>query len=167
MQIFKSKHTLILGMALSVLAMGVQASQAQDATDSSSSSASAAAVTQLNPIGAPEPGKGQIVFFRPSKYAGMAVSFSVHEGNTGVIKLTNGSYGVLQVEPGIKEYNTSFEAKDTLRLEVEEGETYYVIQSLSMGVLTYRPIMTPSSEAAFQAKKLKLTKATATDLKSN
>ncbi len=181
MQLFNSKRALVLGMTLSALAFGVQGAQAQDAAATQDAPASATAtdpapaaatpaapaVAQLNPIGAPEAGKGQIVFFRPSKYAGLAVSFSVREGNTGVIKLTNGTYGVLQVDPGIKEYNTSMEAKDTLRMEVDEGETYYVLQSLAMGLITYRPIMTPSSEAAFQAKKLKLTKATATDHSSN
>ena len=195
MQLFSSKRTMVLGMALSVLALGVQTSHAQDAAQSASSAApvsadpattapadpapvapaeaapvaapapvaAAPAVAQLNPIGAPPAGMGQIVFFRPSRFVGMAVSFSVREGDKGVGKLTNGTYFVLPAEPGIKEYNISFEARDTLRLEVEEGETYYVIQSVAMGLIAARPNLTPSSEAAFQEKKLKLTTATATD----
>lgn len=193
MQLFSSKRTMVLGLALSVLALGVQTSHAQDAAQSASSAdpaaaptdpvpaapaeaaptaapapvaapvAAAPAVAQLNPIDAPPPGMGQVVFYRPSRLVGMALSFSVRDGNKGVGKLTNGTYFVLPVEPGIKEYNISSEARDTLRLEVDEGETYYVVQSIAMGVWAGRPNLTPSSEDAFQAKKLKVTKAVATD----
>lgn len=95
------------------------------------------------------------------------VSFSVREGDTGIGKLTNGTYFVWTADPGTHEYNISFEAKDTLRMEVEEGETYYVNQSLAMGVLGARPNLTPSTEAVFQEKALKLTKAHATDRHSS
>lgn len=120
-------------------------------------------VVLQNPIDAPPAGKGQIVFFRPSRITGMAVSFSVREGDTGIGKLTNGTYFVHVTDPGTKEYNISSETRDTLRLEIEEGETYYVIQTIGMGVLMARPNLTPSTEQEFQNKKLKVTKATATD----
>jgi len=140
------------------------ATQAPATTDAPPA-ATETAVTKLNEIGAPPAGKGQIVFFRPARFVGMAVSFSVREGDTGIGKLTNGTYFVHAADPGVKEYNISFEARDTLRLEVEEGETYYVIQSVAMGVLAARPNLTPSTEEAFQEKKLKVTTAKATDRK--
>lgn len=120
-------------------------------------------VALLNPIDAPPAGKGQVVFFRPARLTGMAVSFSVREGDTGIGKLTNGTYFVHVSDPGTKEYNISSETRDTLRLEIEEGETYYVIQTIGMGVLMARPNLTPSTAQEFQNKKLKVTKATATD----
>lgn len=124
---------------------------------------SAQSVALQNPIEAPPAGKGQIVFFRPARLTGMAVSFSVREGDTGIGKLTNGTYFVHVTDPGTKEYNISSETRDTLRLEIEEGETYYVIQTIGMGVLMARPNLTPSTAEEFQNKKLKVTKATATD----
>lgn len=170
-----AKLALVLALtglsAQATMAQTADAAQSAEATsESASSSASSSAsaaptVTKLNEVPAPAAGMGQIVFFRPSRMVGMAVSFSVREGDKGVGKLTNGTYFVLDVEPGTKEYNISFEAKDTLRLEVEEGETYYVIQSIGMGVVAARPNLTPSTEQDFQAKKLKLTKAVATDKK--
>lgn len=120
-------------------------------------------VAMLNPIEAPPAGKGQIVFFRPSRFVGAAVSFSVREGDTGIGKLTNGTYFVHVADPGVKEYNISFETRDTLRMEIEEGETYYVIQAIGMGIVAARPNLTPSTEEAFQEKKLKVSKAKATD----
>lgn len=125
----------------------------------------AEAIAGLNPIDAVPTGKGQVVFFRPARMTGMAVSFSVREGDTGIGKLTNGTYFVHVSDPGTKEYNISSEVKDTLRLEIEEGETYYVIQTIGMGVVMARPNLTPSTAAEFQNKKLKVTKATATDRK--
>ncbi len=123
----------------------------------------APAVAQLNPIDPPPAGKGQIVFYCPSRFVGALVSFSVREGDTGIGKLTNGTYFVHVTDPGVKEYNISFEARDTLRMEVEEGETYYVNQAIAMGVIGARPNLTPSTEAAFQEKKLQPTTAKATD----
>ncbi len=95
----------------------------------------------------------------------MAVSFSVREGDTGIGKPTNGTYFIHVTDPGIKEYNISFEARDTMRMEVEAGETYYVVESITMGLIGARPNLTESTEAAFQEKKLNLTKAVATDRK--
>lgn len=179
MQYFSSKRAILLGMALTFVASGAQMSYAQDATapadavpvpTTETPTEPAAvpakpAVVKLNPVGEPPEGKGQIVFFRQSRLLGAAVSFSVREGNEGIVKLSNGTYAVHVTEPGVKEYNIAFEAVDTLRLEIEEGETYYVLQSIAMGGIGARPNMTPSSEEAFQEKKLKLTKKVATDRK--
>lgn len=178
-----AKSTIALSMALAFAALGAHAqttpadssqastSTAAPAASSGASSSAAAsssvapAVAKLNDVPPPPPGKGQIVFFRPEKYVGWALSFSVHEGDKGVVKLTNGTYGVLAVDPGVHEYSMSWETKDTLRLEVEEGETYYVVQSIAMGIVGARPNITPSTEEAFQEKKLNPTKAKATDVR--
>lgn len=47
------------------------------------------------------------------------------------------------------------EAKDVLNLEIEPGETYYVVGSVSMGLMVGRPNIAPS-DAAFEAAKPKL-----------
>lgn len=125
--------------------------------------APASTLAILNEIAPPPEGKANIVFYRPAKYVGMALRFSVRDGDTGIGKLQNGSYFVHVAEPGAREYNIASEARDTLRLEVEAGETYYVVQSISMGLVVGRPNLTPSDDAAFQAKKLKVTTLTATD----
>ncbi len=111
-------------------------------------------------IGAAAEGKGQIVFFRPSKMMGAAIGFKVREGETELGKLRNGKYFVASVEPGTHEYVVHSETKDKLTLEVEAGETYYVQGTLSMGVLAGRPNLSPSDEATFNgmSKKLKLAK---------
>src|SRR5581483_10897774 len=104
----------------------------------------------------PPEGKGQVVFFRPSNFVGMAVSFSVHDNDKGVAKLGNGSYAVVVADPGPHAYSIQFEAKDTLNMEVEAGETYYVRQTIGMGVVAARPHLTPSDAGEFAKQKLKL-----------
>ncbi len=108
---------------------------------------------------APAPAdKAQIVFFRPSKFAGGAIGFKVREGEQELGKLRSGNYFIHFAEPGTHHYTVHSEAKDVLTMEVEEGETYFVQGTITMGVLAGRPNLSPSDEATFNgmADKLKL-----------
>ncbi|QNN45708.1 DUF2846 domain-containing protein [Thermomonas brevis] len=150
------KLCLILSLALAGTAAHAQDAAAQ--TAAASEPAAAAATSAL--VGAPPEGKGQIVFFRPSKFAGAAVGFVVREGETDLGKLRSGNYFIAAVEPGTHQYTVHSEAKDVLTLEVEAGETYYVQGSIAMGFMVGRPNLSPSDQAAFDAAapKLKLSK---------
>ena len=131
---------LALGTAVPMTAMAMQ-----DA---------APLVTKSGPIGAPEAGKGQVVFFRPGSLMGAALGCTVHEGDKQVARLGSGKFYVVQAEPGAHLYNTRGEAKDELNLEVEEGETYFVRCNIGMGVVAGRANLSPSDRDAF-AKKAK------------
>jgi hypothetical protein len=111
--------------------------------------------------GAPPPaGKGQIIFFREKKFAGSAIRYQVREGETELGKLISGGYFVVPVDPGTHQYVVHSEAKDILTLEVEEGETYYVVGTVTMGFLAGRPNLSPSDKATFDGMygKLKFAK---------
>jgi hypothetical protein len=56
------------------------------------------------------------------------------------------------------------DAKDVLTLEVEPGETYYVIGGVTMGVLAGRPNPSPSDQATFERMKPTLTDVTGKDI---
>jgi hypothetical protein len=116
----------------------------------------AAAPVAVGMIGPPPAGKGQIVFFREKKFAGSAVRYKVREGDNELGKLSSGVYFVHTAEPGAHEYTVHSEAKDVLNLEVEEGETYYVIGSITMGILAGRPNLSPSDADTFNAMSAKL-----------
>ena len=108
-------------------------------------------------VGAPAAGKAQIVFFRPWNYFGGAVSFTIKEGDTAIAKVTNGRYYIYAADPGTHAYHVTSEATDALTLDLDEGETYYVKETMDMGVVLYRPNMAPSDAAAFAGyPKLKL-----------
>jgi hypothetical protein len=107
-------------------------------------------------ISAPPEGMGQIVFFRESKFVGGAIGYKVREGETELGKLSNGSYFVHVTTPGPHAYVVHSEAKDVLNLEVEAGETYYVVGGVSMGVFAGRPNLSPSDQGTYAAIAAKL-----------
>jgi hypothetical protein len=100
-------------------------------------------------ISAPPEGKGQIVFFRPNRFVGAALSFTVRENEVDLGRLPNARYFVHVAEPGIHEYEIG--NNDTMRMEIEPGETYYAIQSTQMGIVAGRAVLSPSDAAAFTA----------------
>ncbi len=104
----------------------------------------------------PSEGMATIVFFRPKKLLGAAIGFIVREDGVELGKLRNGNYFVLQVAPGAHSYTVHSETKDVLAMEVEAGQTYYVMGSLGMGVVAGRPNLSPSDEQSFAAIKSKL-----------
>jgi|LauGreSBDMM110SN_4_FD.fasta_scaffold108549_2 hypothetical protein len=108
-------------------------------------------------IAAPPEGKGQIVFFRRGGI-GPLISCAVSENGARVSRLPPGKYFVLVSTPGAHSYTVSSEAKDTLNLEVESGETQYAKCNIRMGIVAGRPNLAPSTKEEFDkgAGKLKL-----------
>lgn len=118
--------------------------------------------TKSGMIGAPAPGKGQVVFYRPGSMMGMALGCTVREGEGAdekqIARLGSGKYWVHQADPGKHSYRTESEVTDTLNMEVEPGETYFVKCKLGFGIAAGRPNISPSDQAEFatKAKGLKL-----------
>lgn len=163
------KSALIGLSALAALSLGSYA-LAQDATPAEQAPATEATTTETPPtesttetapaaaptapavalpegISAPPEGKGQVVFFRPSRFVGAALSFTVREGEADLGRLPNARYFVHVAEPGIHEYEIG--RNDTMRMEIEPGETYFVMQNTQMGVIAGRAVLSPSDQAAF------------------
>lgn len=113
----------------------------------------------------PPEGKGQVVFFRPSRFTGSALSFSVHKEKLGIGKLGNGTYFIYVADPGLNEFTIQSEVTDKLRLEVDAGDTYYVEQKITMGIIMGRPVLAPSTKEEFEKKPLKVSVKKASDLK--
>lgn len=153
--------SLLLLPALAVADEATEAAASASTESATAAQAPAVASTAINSlVGAAPEGKGQIVFFRPSKMMGAAIGFKVREGETELGKLRNGNYFIAAVEPGTHEYNVHGETKDVLTMEIEAGETYYVQGSLGMGIVAGRPNLSPSDETTFVglSKKLKPSK---------
>ena len=151
-QMYKTALALaFLCTALSVHAQDATAPQAAPAAEQT-----AAAATLPAGISPPPEGKGQIVFFRESKMMGAAIGYIVREGDVEHGKLRNGTYFVHVTDPGQHSYVVHSEAKDVLNIEVEAGETYYVLGGISMGVFAGRPNLSPSTQEAFIAASKKL-----------
>jgi hypothetical protein len=155
------RSLLLFALSLPSFAQAQTAGEAAPAAEAAASAEVDAApeATKANAEGlvsAPPEGKGQIVFFREKKFAGAAVNYKVREGEEELGKLSSGSYFVHVAEPGAHEYTVHSEAKDILNLEVEAGETYYVIGGITMGFLAGRPNLSPSDQATFDGMSSKL-----------
>lgn len=142
----------------------VDAAPADAAPTEAAPAAAAPAASSFSPavqaaIGSPAPGKGLVVFFRPSKFVGAAVGFKVRENEVELGKLRNANYFTLDVEPGAHAYVVHSEAKDVTTIEVEAGETYFLTAAVTMGVMAGRPNLAPSDAAAFEAALPKLKKS--------
>jgi hypothetical protein len=140
-----------------LIALAVLASPAA-AAEPATTETSAAAVERAAPqIAAPPAGMGQVVFYRPSAMGGL-VSCRVSEGQAVINRLPPGKYFVVQTTPGVHEYSVHSEAKDTLRVNVEDGETAYARCNISMGFMVGRPNLSTQDRADFdkRGKKLKL-----------
>ncbi|MDQ4087353.1 MAG: DUF2846 domain-containing protein [Pseudomonadota bacterium] len=99
----------------------------------------------------PPPGMGQVVFYR-SSMMGSLISCRVRENGQVVNRLPPGKYFVHVTTPGPHEYVVRSEARDVLRLEVEEGETHYVRCAIRMGIGLGRPNLSPQDRADFERR---------------
>jgi hypothetical protein len=113
------------------------------------------------PIIAPPPaGMGQVIFYRPSSM-GALISCRVSSNGEVVNRLPPGKYFVQQLKPGVYDYSVKAESTDTLKVNVEDGETNYVRCAIGMGFMTGRPNLSTQNREDFdkRGKKLKLQEA--------
>ena len=109
-----------------------------------------AAPAAVGSVPPPPAGKGQIVFFRPSSFVGMAVYFKIRENEAELGKLSNGAYFVQVTDPGKHTFTAKTENTSKLTLEIDDGETYYVKGGLSMGLIVAEANIAPSDQATFE-----------------
>lgn len=110
--------------------------------------------TKSGTIGSAPAGKAQIVFYRPGSIMGVALGCTVHEGPREVARLGAGKYYVITAEPGKHAFSTRGQAADTLNLEVEADETYFVKCKIGNGTISGAAQLEPSDRETF-AKKAK------------
>ena len=100
--------------------------------------------------------QGTVVFFRESKFAGAAVSFKVRENDVVLGTLGSGNYFTVNLPKGPHKFVVHSEAKDEINMEVDPGQTYYFIGTLSMGFMAGHPHLQPSTAAVFESMKPKM-----------
>ncbi len=101
----------------------------------------------------PPPGRAQVVFFRPSAFDGIIYNFAIRDGDQVVAQITNGTYAVVFVDPGVHTFSSRSEVKDTLTLDIDPDETYYVEQTIGVGLFMGRPHLAPSGQSEFDNHK--------------
>ena len=127
------------------------------ATGAANASAAAASTSVSSGIISPAPSnKGQVVFFRKPMFAIVPFNWIVREGGVEICEMVAGTYCVATVEPGTHNYEVHSEVKNGLTLEVDAGETYYVLGEISLGIIVNRPNILPVDNFKFDAMSAKL-----------
>jgi hypothetical protein len=103
-------------------------------------------------IAAPVPGKGQVVFFRPGSFLGMAVPCTIREEGRMVGRVGDGRYFAIPEDPGTHTFTVKTEATDTLQVNVQPDVTTYVKCRIGMGFLIGRPNLSSSDAQEFAAR---------------
>jgi pyruvate/2-oxoglutarate dehydrogenase complex dihydrolipoamide acyltransferase (E2) component len=140
------------------------AASAEEAASAAPAASAAEAASVAPAASATSDATGTVVFFREKKFQGAAIRYKVRENGVELCKLASGTYCTVQVPVGKHQYVVHSEAKDVLTLEVDSGETYYVIGGISMGFLAGHPNLSPSTKAVFDGMKEKLKDNTGKDL---
>jgi hypothetical protein len=107
--------------------------------------------TQPVQLPAPPAGKGEVVFYRKPMLSLVPFNWIAREGKTEVCEMVAGTYCVAVVDPGTHTYEVHSEVKNDLTLEVDAGETYYVVGTITMGMVVNRPNIAPAEKAQFDA----------------
>lgn len=97
----------------------------------------------------PPPGKAQVIFFRRNSFVGGALGGRVRENEVPIGNLTSGKYFLHVTDPGVHTYTVKTEVTENLTMELEVGETYFVEETVSMGILVGRLNLSPSNANAF------------------
>ena len=80
-----------------------------------------------------------VYFYRPWKYVGGALSPDIQENGKTIITMHNGSYYPHHTSIGNHTYTVeSFENKDSVTIEAQAGQEYYVSGSVNWGMITGR-----------------------------
>jgi hypothetical protein len=149
--------------AAGVLAMVGTTAVAADSADSSAPASAAPATQPAAPsaatpvqLQAPPAGKGQIVFYRKPMLALIPFNWIVREDKTEICEMVAGTYCVATIDPGTHTFAVHSEVTNKLTLEVDAGETYYVIGGISMGLIVNHPNISPAQKVDFDALSAKL-----------
>lgn len=116
----------------------------------------AASAPQPVELPAPPAGKGQVVFYRKPLFSLVPFNWIAREGTTEICEMVAGTYCVAAVDPGTHTYEVHSEVKNDLTLEVDAGETYYVIGGISMGLIVNHPNISPAQKIDFDSISAKL-----------
>jgi hypothetical protein len=146
---------IIRSRRLLLLFVGALAISGPAALAEPSAKPDAAAVGPVQ-LSAPPTGKGQVVFYRKPLFSLVPFNWIVRDGKTEVCLMEAGTYCVANVEPGTHTYEVHSEAKNDLTLEIDAGETYYVIGGISMGIIVNHPTISPAQKAQFDALSARL-----------
>ena len=96
----------------------------------------------------PAAGKGEVVFYRKPMVSLIPFNWFVRENKVEICEMIAGTYCVAMVDPGDHTYEVHSEVTNRLTLEVDAGESYYVVGGISKGLVVNHPYHRAPAEKA-------------------
>ena len=94
-----------------------------------------------------------IVFFREWAFTGGGMSYFITEDTNNIGLLKAGSYFAYRATPGKHTYSAETEARSSVTLDVQPGQTYYIEGGIGMGFWAGRPQLSEVTKPIFDKVK--------------
>ena len=120
---------------------------------------------ELSVVPTVEEDESLVFFYRQSKFTGSGVRIRIHEGDDYIGALGSGTYFFYRTDPGEHTFWAKTEVIESLTIDLEPNETYYIKGEIKMGAFVGRPrftIMHPL-EGESRVKELKYATPRKTD----
>ncbi len=116
---------------------------------------------QYQPVNPPTD-EAIVYFYRPSRFVGGGASFDIKENGNTIVTMYNNGYYPHQTTIGEHTYSVeSLENTDSVTLNVEKGESYYISSMLNWGMIVGRPslaVVSNKERALSEIKECKIIK---------
>ena len=109
---------------------------------------------EAQPGGPPGEGESKVVFCRPSRFAGSAVTFDVWDGSTLIGFAESGTYFEYRCTPGKHLFLAEGESDKAIDADLAPRKTYYVWVTPRMGFMTANVGFTPVTKDSELVPKL-------------
>ncbi len=110
---------------------------------------------ELSELPLVEQGRGLIVFYRPGRMGGAALTYQVHEGEQLIGVLRSGTYFYHHCDPGTHTFWAQTVVRNSVAIDVVEGEMQYIKGDVTMGLFAGHPrlvVVKPDKGEAAVAK---------------
>jgi hypothetical protein len=96
---------------------------------------------QFEPVASMAADKATVYVYRPSRWAGGGVFYTVNAGSAPIAKLYNGGYFPYTASPGELELWAQTESKSSVTLDLKAGDVKYVKGTIGIGFFIGRPTL--------------------------
>ena len=94
-----------------------------------------------------------IIFFREWAFTGGGMSYFITEDTNNIGLLKAGSYFTYRATPGKHTYSAETEARSSVTLDIQPGQTYYIEGGIGMGFWAGRPQLSEVTKPVFDKVK--------------
>lgn len=109
----------------------------------------------------------QVIFYRPSKFAGSVVTYRIMHGPKEVAKMMAGSVARYKTVAGLQTFTGKTEGERSITIHMKDGQTYYIECGITMGAVMGLPAFRQVYSFEARQELMKLNPALAATIKDD